>query len=326
MLPRYKEICVAVLALKEHRSRVVRSSLINLIPRLSEYCPEAFVRSYLDDSIDILIRCMRTPDLRGVALLSIGRLCRTMGSHLSYRVEELVAVVREALIGPNLKKNKEIPPEALKCVSDMVCGLGLSFHYRVLSLLDAMLQAGLTEELIEALAVIASNMPMHKEVVHQRLLGEIIKVLGGVTLATPTPISTPTQKTSKMWPFRSSREKESSTPTPIESSSTSTLSLSSSSSSKKKNQQQQVKMRKSFAPIHIPGTNTDSSSGNLQLTPTLVSWNNDPLSTWNGNSIPLQDEIVNKPRNYNSDLVLLAMRTLRMLSTPSRGLLVLVHR
>lgn len=124
------------------------------------------MRSYLDDSIDILIRCMRTPELRGVALLSIGRLCRTMGVHLSYRVEELVAVVREALIGNSAKKLKDIPPEALKCVSDMVCGLGLSFHYRVLGLLDSMLQAGLTQELIEALAVIAENMPMHKEVVH----------------------------------------------------------------------------------------------------------------------------------------------------------------
>jgi hypothetical protein len=54
---------------------------------------------------------------------------------------------------------------------------GVSFHYRVLGLLGAMLGAGLTEDLIAALGVITSNMPMHKEVVHTRLLAEIVKVL-----------------------------------------------------------------------------------------------------------------------------------------------------
>lgn len=296
-----------MLSLKEHRSRVVRASLINIIPKLSEYCPEAFVRSYLDDSIDILIRCMRTPELRGVALLSIGRLCRTMGAHLSYRVEELVAVVREVLIGTSAKKIKDIPPEALKCVSDMVCGLGLSFHYRVLGLLDAMLQAGLTQELIEALAVIAENMPMHKEVVHQRLLGEIIKVLGGVTLSTPPTNAAPTQKSS-LWRFRSQKQSDSTASNPVD-------------TGRKKG----GRTRKSFAPVpQPPGATIEGGSGNLQLSPTLVLWNNDPLSKWSNN--PLQDESISKPRNYNPDLVLLAMTTLRMLSTPSRGILILVHR
>lgn len=45
-----------------------------------------------------------------------------------------------------------------------------------------MLHAGLTEDLIEALGVITSNMPMHKEEVHRRLLAEIVKVLEEVLL------------------------------------------------------------------------------------------------------------------------------------------------
>lgn len=57
---------------------------------------------------------------------------------------------------------------------------GVSFHYRVLGLLDSMLHAGLTEDLISALGVITSNMPMHKEAVHRRLLREIVKVLEDV--------------------------------------------------------------------------------------------------------------------------------------------------
>lgn len=186
MVPRYTETCKAVLALKDHKSIVVRASLIQIIPNLAEYCPDSFVRSYLDDSLDTLIKCMKSSELRSHALLSIGKLCRSMGSHLSYRIDELVVIVRDALQSNN-KKFKDIPPEALLCVSDMVYGLGVSFHFRVLDLLDAMLQSGLTQELIEALSVIALNMPMHKDIVHRRLLEEIKNVLAGKNMSTTPP-------------------------------------------------------------------------------------------------------------------------------------------
>jgi tetratricopeptide (TPR) repeat protein len=324
------QICEGCLLLKDHRSKVVRSSLIHLLPRLSEYCPEAFVRSYLDDSIDILMRCMKTPELRGVALLAIGRLCRTMGSHLSYRVDELVAIVREALVGgggsTSGKKGREIPPEALKCVSDMVCGLGVSFHYRVLGLLDAMLQAGLTEELIEALAVIASNMPMHKEVVHQRLLTEIVKVLG-VTLDSrdkKAAAAVATPQKSRLWPFRRAASDSNMSPGGKES-----LNMSQRGNKAKAGFRQR---RKGFAPVATAagGGDVEGGSGgsNLSLAPMFSSSISNSEVPWKGasSSSLTIDQYIAKPTNYNADMVLLAMRTLRMLSTPSSGLLMLLHR
>ena len=328
----WPQVCDGVLLLKDHRSKVVRASLINLIPRLSEYCPEAFVRSYLDDSIDVLMRCMKTQELRGVALLAIGRLCRTMGSHLSYRVDELVAIVREALIGgTGGKKVREIPPEALKCVSDMVCGLGVSFHYRVLNLLDAMLQAGLTQELIEALAVIASNMPMHKEIVHQRLLGEIVKVLG-VTLdgrdrkATATPTTAATPQKSRMWPFRRSSAETAGSGTTSKDGQT--------SSPRGRSKQSGGPRRKGFAPMSSGSGTTGglengsalSLGGHVTMTPAFSSTRNSGGDDWRTTASLENDWSFAKPTNYSADLVLLAMRTLRMLSTPSSGLLMLVHR
>ena len=61
----------------------------------------------------------------------------------------------------------------------MVQGLGAPFHDRVLSLLEPMLQSGLTAELIDTLAVVATYMPNKRPAVQQRLLEEAIKVLGG---------------------------------------------------------------------------------------------------------------------------------------------------
>ena len=69
--------------------------------------------------------------------------------------------------------------EALKCMSDMVQGLGAPFHKHALSLLEPMLASGLTNELIDTLSVVATYIPAQRPAVQQRLLEEAIKILGG---------------------------------------------------------------------------------------------------------------------------------------------------
>lgn len=120
-------------------------------------------------------------ELRADALASIGKLFRSLGPHLISRIDELLVIVRDALIQGGLKRNKgnDYVSDALRCVSDMVSGLGAPFHDRVLSLLEPMLQSGLTSELIETLRVVAEFIPSQKEAVQSRLLIEATKILGG---------------------------------------------------------------------------------------------------------------------------------------------------
>ncbi len=74
-------------------------------------------------------------------------------------------VVREALVLTKKRQQSVVVtlpstnPQALSCISDMVQGLGTPFHCFVLELLDSMLLSGLSQELIDTLAVIAINMP-----------------------------------------------------------------------------------------------------------------------------------------------------------------------
>lgn len=79
MIPRYKETCNAVLSQKDHKNKIIRAYLITLIPTLSSYCTDIFIRLYLDDSMDILIKyCKQNVSkednlkLRSLSLLSIG--------------------------------------------------------------------------------------------------------------------------------------------------------------------------------------------------------------------------------------------------------------
>jgi len=176
MVPRFKEICKAIIALKEHRSKVVRCALLSLLPSLAQFCPDAFARTYLDESVEIVVRASKMQELRQQALLSTGQLCRAVGPYMASRVDELLSVVIEALTGSGRKK---VASEALRCISDMVQGLGAPFHPKVLILLEPMFQSGLTSELIDTLAVISTSMPNQRSEVQQRLLQEATKILGG---------------------------------------------------------------------------------------------------------------------------------------------------
>ena len=182
MMPRFKEVCRAIMLLKDHNCNVVRSAITSLLPSLALFCPDAFARRHLNESVDLLVKCAAIPQLRPQALLSTGRLCKALGPHLVSRIDEVIVVVQAALIeGSNSKKMRyEVAPEALQCVSDMVLGLGVPFHDRVVSLLEPMLQGGLTSELINTLTVIATHMPYQRPVVQQRLLEESTKLLGGI--------------------------------------------------------------------------------------------------------------------------------------------------
>ena len=177
MVPRFKEISKAILGLHENRSRVVRCALLSLLPALAQFCADAFARSYLDEAVEIVVKFSKIPELRQQALLSTGQLCRAVGPYLALRVDELLSIVSEALTGSGRKK---VASEALRCVSDMVQGLGAPFHPKVLLLLDPMLQSGLTAELIDTLSVIANHVPNQRSEVQQRLLQEATKILGGV--------------------------------------------------------------------------------------------------------------------------------------------------
>lgn len=121
-------------------------------------------------------------ELRADTLLSTGKLCLAIGNHLVPRMDELLVLVRDSLIQGGSKRSKgglDVVSEALRCMSDMVKGLGVPFHDRILSLLDPMFQCGLTPELIDTLRVVAEYIPSQKELVQLRLLDESTKILGG---------------------------------------------------------------------------------------------------------------------------------------------------
>jgi phosphatidylinositol kinase/protein kinase (PI-3 family) len=186
MIPRFKEVCKAIMSLKDHRSRLVRLAIIGILPSLAKLCPDAFARAHMDETIDFLLKSMKSSELRSSALLSTGKLCLVIGSHLINRIDEITNVLKEVFSSSSTSSRRssklsasDSVAEALLCVSDMVQGLGGPFHVYVYNLVEPMLQSGLTAELIETLSVVCNYLPSQKQLVQSRLLEEATKVLGG---------------------------------------------------------------------------------------------------------------------------------------------------
>ena len=209
MIPRFKETCYLLMQLKDHRVMSIRSALILLIPDLAQYCRDIFARLYLDESLNIITKAAKQIELRPASLTAVGRMCRAIGKYLVDKVDVLTAVLEDCFRGFS-KGSRIILPEMMVCISDMVVGLGEAFHPYLLSVLEVLLEAGLSQQLIDTLTVVAANVPDQRVGVQQRLLTEVTKVLGG----NPGVVAAPARYYSR-WSNRAHSEAVRSPPTSV---------------------------------------------------------------------------------------------------------------
>lgn len=78
MVPRFQEVCQAVMSVREHKDRCIRLSVIEILPRLAQFCSDMFARVYLEDCLVHLMNATRQSELRPHAFLALGacRICR----------------------------------------------------------------------------------------------------------------------------------------------------------------------------------------------------------------------------------------------------------
>ncbi|KAH8096049.1 phosphatidylinositol kinase [Aureococcus anophagefferens] len=92
----FREACDAAIALREHRSRAIRKAVTDLLPRLAQYCPDAFARAYLKGTTKHLLAMAvhRTSgELRDAAYEAMGRLALAVKHHLVPALPEIVATL-----------------------------------------------------------------------------------------------------------------------------------------------------------------------------------------------------------------------------------------
>ena len=68
----YRQVCQAVMSVREHKDRCIRVSVIEILPRLAQFCSDMFARVYLEDCLAHLMHAIRQSELRPQSFLALG--------------------------------------------------------------------------------------------------------------------------------------------------------------------------------------------------------------------------------------------------------------
>mmetsp|Transcript_15876 Transcript_15876/g.34202 ORF Transcript_15876/g.34202 Transcript_15876/m.34202 type:complete len:1004 (+) Transcript_15876:2382-5393(+) len=142
ILPRFDELCVAVLKFAEHPLVLIRLEVLRLVPRLAKRCPEIYGRRYLQPSLEFLIASIAgtkaSPsaksriDARPTAFTSIGQLALAMSDEKAGGGDIMVPSVR--ILSNPCPLDEEVGEDfdyhtvELKDESDFQESLGDIFH------------------------------------------------------------------------------------------------------------------------------------------------------------------------------------------------------
>ncbi|KAJ9098776.1 hypothetical protein QFC19_006252 [Naganishia cerealis] len=118
------------------------------------------------------------PGERDAAFLAIGHLAVNLGSEMKPFIERIIANVKESLA---LRGKKNAPDEKpiFQCIAMLASALGPNMTKYMHEVLDLMFQWGLTEQLRQALVVIARHIPPLLESIQDRLLNLLSMILSG---------------------------------------------------------------------------------------------------------------------------------------------------
>ena len=177
IMPRFNEICDTIIRHKDHRDRLVKNTVVTLVPNLAEFSPFSFVGGgYLDVALHHLLALVQKSDSRSAAFLSLGRLAVAVGKQIERHLPKIIPLLQDGL-SPNSRRGFCL--EALKCVSDLAHAAGPTLKMYMDDLLEQMFANGVSEGLASALSEIGTHIPSFLPLLQDRVMQEISLVLSG---------------------------------------------------------------------------------------------------------------------------------------------------
>lgn len=220
MLPRFDEVCTAVLGFVDSPSELIKLEVVRLLPRLAHRFPKIFARRYLEQSLMFLIQSTSIAtssrvvvDIRPSAYAALGQLIRAMADPTTGLViggadlptvkivkdpnkpgeALIVELSKSGIIFDNLEtifvlvrkglKSNRTSSRALNCAANLVEALGDMALPYITDLINDMFRAGLTNDLIQCLHAISQCVPEQRSSIEDRLLQGISSCLAGMPSA-----------------------------------------------------------------------------------------------------------------------------------------------
>ncbi|EFA77745.1 protein kinase [Heterostelium album PN500] len=112
MYNRFKDVCDTILRYKEHRDKLVKKTVITLLPRLAIFCPKDFVHHHLNTCMAHLLGALRNQNERSTAFIALGEIALAVGGSIKPYLDRIVVMIKSALA----TKGKQFNPEVLTCI------------------------------------------------------------------------------------------------------------------------------------------------------------------------------------------------------------------
>lgn len=203
MLARFKEMCDIILRYRDHKDRLVRKTVISLLPRLATFYPELFIQNYLNMCMNYLLISLKRDSERGPAFMALGEIAVAVSAHTKPYVENIITAVKTTLSTRGGRQTS--CNEALTCVSMLALAVGPLLNPHLPDLLPLMFHAGLSQPLVDALTELAVRIPNQLPNIQERLIDVLSNVLAGKPFQHPaniasrkganTPLNQPTSNT-----------------------------------------------------------------------------------------------------------------------------------
>lgn len=180
----FDELCEHVLKQRSSRNMYIQQMLLIILPRMAALNTPKFVKSYLNETMNYLLNCLKRDRERCNAFVSIGLLAVAVGNHIKPLLPKIMEVIKLALPAnatPSKRKVPLVDPSVFNCISLLSRAVSLSIKADLKELLDSMFAVGLSPALTAALKEIAQQIPQLKKDIQDGLL----KVLSYVLMHRP---------------------------------------------------------------------------------------------------------------------------------------------
>ncbi|GAM22047.1 hypothetical protein SAMD00019534_052220 [Acytostelium subglobosum LB1] len=186
MFNKFKDVCETILRYKEHRDKLVKKTVITLLPSMALFCPKDFVHHHLNNCMIHVLASLKNQGERSYSFIALGEIALAVGGNIKPYLEKIVVTIKAALT----MKGKQFNPEVLTCISMLSTAVGPVMIQHVNAILTQMFTPGLTSVLIDALRDLTVSLPSLIPQIQKMLLSLVSQVLANKPFQEP---GTPSQ-------------------------------------------------------------------------------------------------------------------------------------
>jgi FKBP12-rapamycin complex-associated protein len=175
MMDKYKTVADIILKYWNLNNRLIKQTVISLLPVLARYNKSAFTQTYLPTIMSQLLAALKRDNERAHAFIAVGKIALAITDHIKEYLDPIIAVVKSSLA--TVRSRAQICNEALTCLSMLATAVGPALQPYVKELLTPMFSVGLTPTLVKALTSLITHVPDLAFDIQIRLLDLLSQVL-----------------------------------------------------------------------------------------------------------------------------------------------------